>query len=126
LAIKNYNDHTANERTFLAWLRTGLAVVAFGAVVEKLNLFLATVAERTPTPTSTHDTDFLRPFHHHEGLALGLLGLIMIVFGGIRLVRTAYEIDRTGSVTPSTRVELLLAGALALFVAFFCLFLAVP
>jgi putative membrane protein len=29
-------DHLANERTFLAWLRTALAVIALGAVLAKL------------------------------------------------------------------------------------------
>jgi putative membrane protein len=28
--IKNYADHSANERTFLAWVRTAIAVVGFG------------------------------------------------------------------------------------------------
>jgi uncharacterized membrane protein YidH (DUF202 family) len=28
--IANYTNHTANERTFLAWLRTGMAVTIFG------------------------------------------------------------------------------------------------
>jgi uncharacterized membrane protein YidH (DUF202 family) len=28
--IANYTNHAANERTFLAWIRTGLAVAAFG------------------------------------------------------------------------------------------------
>lgn len=27
--IRDYSDHAANERTFLAWLRTGIAVIAF-------------------------------------------------------------------------------------------------
>jgi putative membrane protein len=26
--IRDYSDHAANERTFLAWLRTGIAVIA--------------------------------------------------------------------------------------------------
>jgi len=42
--IRGYSDHAANERTFLAWVRTGIAVVAFGFVVEKFNLFIATIA----------------------------------------------------------------------------------
>ena len=33
-----YSDHAANERTFLAWVRTGIATIAFGFVVEKFNL----------------------------------------------------------------------------------------
>ena len=28
--IQGYADHAANERTFLAWVRTGVAVIAFG------------------------------------------------------------------------------------------------
>jgi len=36
----SFTDHSSNERTFLAWLRTGIAVVAFGFVVEKFNLFI--------------------------------------------------------------------------------------
>ena len=27
--IRGYSDHAANERTFLAWVRTGIAVIAF-------------------------------------------------------------------------------------------------
>jgi putative membrane protein len=45
--IRDYADHAANERTFLAWLRTGMAVVAFGFVIEKFNLFVLTLAGAT-------------------------------------------------------------------------------
>jgi uncharacterized membrane protein YidH (DUF202 family) len=43
--IDRYADHAANERTFLAWVRTGIATIAFGFVVEKFNLFVLTIAE---------------------------------------------------------------------------------
>jgi putative membrane protein len=33
----------ANERTFLAWIRTSIAIMAFGFVVEKFGLFLRQV-----------------------------------------------------------------------------------
>jgi putative membrane protein len=36
--IPGYSDHAANERTLLAWVRTGIALIAFGFVVEKFNL----------------------------------------------------------------------------------------
>jgi hypothetical protein len=35
--ITNYTDHAANERTFLAWIRTGMTVAAFGFSLFKLN-----------------------------------------------------------------------------------------
>lgn len=34
------NDHLANERTFLAWIRTAIAIMAFGFVVVKFSLFV--------------------------------------------------------------------------------------
>jgi putative membrane protein len=34
------SDHFANERTFLAWVRTGIALIGFGFVIAKFALFL--------------------------------------------------------------------------------------
>lgn len=34
--IANYADHSANERTFLAWVRTVMAVVGFGLAAARL------------------------------------------------------------------------------------------
>ncbi len=45
--IKRYSDHAANERTFLAWVRTAIAVMAFGFVIEKFDLFLRAIAPQT-------------------------------------------------------------------------------
>jgi uncharacterized membrane protein YidH (DUF202 family) len=55
----SFTDHSSNERTFLAWLRTGIAVVGFGFVVEKFNLFITAARKHqqrawqydTPGPT---------------------------------------------------------------------------
>ncbi len=33
-------DHLANERTFLAWVRTSIGIMAFGFVVVKFSLFV--------------------------------------------------------------------------------------
>lgn len=32
-------EHLANERTFLAWVRTSIGIMAFGFVIEKFSLF---------------------------------------------------------------------------------------
>lgn len=34
------SDHLANERTFLAWIRTAIAIMVFGFVVVKFSLFV--------------------------------------------------------------------------------------
>ncbi|MBB5439184.1 uncharacterized membrane protein YidH (DUF202 family) [Pedobacter sp. AK017] len=36
----NAGDHLANERTFLAWIRTSIGIMGFGFVVVKFSLFV--------------------------------------------------------------------------------------
>ncbi len=38
------SDHLANERTYLAWVRTSIGIMAFGFVVVKFNLFIKQIA----------------------------------------------------------------------------------
>jgi putative membrane protein len=119
VAIKNYSDHAANERTFLAWLRTGLAVIPFGIVVEKLNFFLTAVMETMPPRASSHSAleafARLRPY---EGLTLSMLGIVIVLVGGIRFARNTREIDRAEpGVARSARIEIALTTALAVIAA---------
>lgn len=41
--IVNYADHSANERTFLAWVRTAIAIVGFGLATARLGAEKAAV-----------------------------------------------------------------------------------
>jgi putative membrane protein len=45
------SDYLAAERTFLAWIRTGLALMGFGFVVARFGLFLREIAMTTHTRT---------------------------------------------------------------------------
>ena len=38
--IKKFSDHSANERTYLAWLRTSIAIMGLGFIIEKFDLFM--------------------------------------------------------------------------------------
>jgi putative membrane protein len=40
----NPTDHLANERTFLAWIRTSIALMGFGFVIVKFALFVRQVS----------------------------------------------------------------------------------
>ncbi len=40
----NPSDHLANERTFLAWIRTSIGIMAFGFVVVKFSLFVKQIS----------------------------------------------------------------------------------
>lgn len=42
--LATLRDHLANERTFLAWLRTSIGIIVFGFVVEKFSVFLNAMA----------------------------------------------------------------------------------
>lgn len=79
--IERYSDHAANERTFLAWVRTALAVMAFGFLVEKFDLFLEVAsASLAGERLSTGG----RIVGDVAGLLLILLGGIMMVISAIR------------------------------------------
>jgi putative membrane protein len=40
----NVSDHLANERTFLAWIRTSIGIMAFGFVVVKFTIFIKQIS----------------------------------------------------------------------------------
>jgi putative membrane protein len=71
MVIRDYADHAANERTFLAWLRTGIAVVAFGFLIEKFDLFALTMAGLASLDTAgrSHLEKFSGPFGFGAGHA---------------------------------------------------------
>lgn len=79
--IKYFNDHAANERTYLAWLRTAIALLAFGFVVEKFNLFMTLmVRNNTQQPIDTHH--FLSG--EWMGIILMLIAVVIIIIASIR------------------------------------------
>jgi putative membrane protein len=90
MTIRNYSDHAANERTFLAWVRTSIAIIAFGFLVERFDLFLAYTAPATGKP---HIAAPHGEFGHVAGLTLIVLGMAMIGVATWRFARTAREID---------------------------------
>ena len=89
--IRNFSDHAANERTFLAWTRTGLAVIAFGFVIEKFNVMVEAVANNA-SPAAAQKLLIQRlagPLGRYDGIALILIGIALIVIAGLRYARTA-------------------------------------
>jgi putative membrane protein len=110
--IERYSDHAANERTFLAWIRTAIAVMAFGFLVERFDLFLQiagqTLARKALSPTG-------QLVGNVAGLILIVLGAIMIVLSTWRFRRTAAAIDSPDTQAgPGERIDFLLAGLLTM------------
>jgi putative membrane protein len=110
--IKNFSDHAANERTFLAWVRTAIAVMAFGFLVERFDLFLEIAA---PSVATRRSSPFGQQFANIAGLALIILGTVLIVIAAVRLVTTARKID-SKETYPGTgsRMDIALAVMLVL------------
>jgi len=98
MAIQNMREHAANERTFLAWVRTSIGVVGFGFLVSRF--------------------DFHSQIAHIAGLLLIVLGTAMIGVAAWRYRRTAKEID-ADKMHPGTgsRFDLALAALLLLLCA---------
>jgi putative membrane protein len=94
--IGGHRDHAANERTFLAWVRTGIAVIAFGFVVEKFNLFVVTMASANSFDASRRlQLERLTgPFGRYDGLVLIFIGLALVVVAAGRFVRTGRLMTR--------------------------------
>jgi putative membrane protein len=110
--IRNFADHSANERTFLAWVRTAITVMAFGFLVERFDLFVLLAA---PSLTDRMLSLPGEKFGTKAGLALIILGTLIIATAAIRFLITAKSIDseqvRAG---PGSRVDLVLAVLLGL------------
>jgi putative membrane protein len=123
MAILHYSDHAANERTFLAWVRTGIAIVAFGFVVERFNLFLATIAAAERVEAPRHIAG--GPIGRYEGLALILVGIALIILSSVRFIRTGRRIDDAEThAVGSVRTELVLSAVLAFLIAGYTVYIA--
>lgn len=129
--IRDYTNHAANERTFLAWVRTGIAVIALGFVIEKFNLFVLTIGSSIPIEASrraqveSHLEKLSGPLGDYGGVALVFGGIALIVIATARFVHTEYLLDQPE--THSARVgraELTVLSLLVLLAAGFGAYLA--
>jgi len=110
--IKRYSDHAANERTFLAWVRTAIAVMAFGFVIERFDLFLQLAAPQLALNQAAPHGQMIA---NMAGLAFIGIGVVMIVIAGFRFRKTAKDIETEDAVpSPGERFDLALAALLVL------------
>jgi putative membrane protein len=81
--IPHYNDLAANERTYLAWMRTALAMIAFGFLLERFDLILKTFA------ISLGKVDllqYLSPVGKISGIVLVIIGLLTLILSTSRFI----------------------------------------
>ena len=98
--IENYTDHAANERTFLAWLRTAIAIVGFGLGAEQLARTSAEKADSSIT-----------------GMVLLVSGMLLILGAATRFLITR-SLIRSKNVVATTPLILDIALAVILAITF--------
>jgi uncharacterized protein (DUF302 family)/uncharacterized membrane protein YidH (DUF202 family) len=103
------SDYLAAERTQLAWIRTGLALMGFGFVVARFGLFLQEIqfAEQVPGERSYGLSLWF-------GTALIVVGVVVNLVSGWQHARLIHELDRGQAAprrpsTPAVAVAVFLA-----------------
>ncbi len=107
--VRNRRVHMANERTFLAWIRTSIGIMAFGFVVEKFAIFIKQVSYFLGKPIEAAATPQAgRGYSSIFGIFLVGLGALMGVLAFIRYKKVEKQIDED-TYQPSLILDVLLA-----------------
>jgi uncharacterized membrane protein YidH (DUF202 family) len=105
--ILNRRVHMANERTFLAWIRTSIGIMAFGFVVEKFALF---IKQMSIVLGKSNIEKALPPSHGYSaivGIFLVGFGTLMGLLAFIRYKKIKRQID-ADTYEPSSILDILL------------------
>jgi uncharacterized membrane protein YidH (DUF202 family) len=114
----NRRVHMANERTFLAWVRTSIAIMAFGFVVEKFSLFVKQMGYylgKELVPPQPGYSSII-------GIVLVAVGVVMGILAFIRYKVVEKQID-DDTYRPSPILSVLLFLALLSIGVFLILYL---
>ena len=111
---QNVSDHLANERTFLAWIRTGVGIMAFGFVVVKFSLFIKQLSAILGKEVIIHQ----KGYSAVAGIILVALGSLTTIFSFIRYNQTEKKLN-SGTYQQSS----LLIGMMTILIFAISLFL---
>ncbi len=103
--------HQANERTLLAWLRTGIALMAFGFAIARFGLFLRELAPHaSAAPLETHGNGSA-----WLGALLVALGTVANLFATFRYRSIRQSIERGDVGAPRATLVYAMGLGTALF-----------
>jgi len=119
--VGNRRVHMANERTFLAWIRTSIGIMAFGFVVEKFALFIKRLDYFFEKPHVREAAPASFGYSSIFGIVLVAMGALMGVLAFIRFKKLEREID-TDTYHTSLILDILVAMgilAIGIFLVFY-------
>ncbi|MDB9372213.1 YidH family protein [Nodularia sphaerocarpa] len=89
--IDRQREHQANERTFLAWLRTSISLIGFGFAIARFGLFM-----RQLNFALTQQESFVNPIFNSEnlGIVFVIFGIVAIALAAWRYNQVFWEIER--------------------------------
>lgn len=82
-------DHLANERTFLAWVRTGIALMGFGFVIVKFALFIRQISSMLDKQITSSGKGYSAII----GVLMVALGAVMIILSYIRYTKIESQLN---------------------------------
>jgi len=106
--VLNRRVHMANERTYLAWIRTSIGIMAFGFVVEKFALF---IKQMSLILGKANIVDTSPPSHGYSavvGIFLVGLGTLIGLLAFVKYKKVERQIDEN-TYKPSSLLDILLA-----------------
>jgi uncharacterized membrane protein YidH (DUF202 family) len=116
--VSNRRVHMANERTFLAWIRTSIGIMAFGFVVEKFALFIKKIDYFLGKTTIHEAAPASLGYSSILGIVLVAMGALMGVLAFVRFRKVEREID-DDTYKPSLILDILITmGILAIGIFF--------
>lgn len=88
--------HLSNERTFLAWIRTCIGIMAFGFVVEKFALFIKEFTLMLGTTRKTilpYTVSSLQGYSSSLGMYIVALGILISLMAFTRYIIVRKQIE---------------------------------
>lgn len=102
------SDHLANERTFLAWIRTSIALMGFGFVVVKFSLFIRQIA----LAVGSQSVPQQKGFSGIIGMCLVAVGALTALIGYLRYRRIEKQLLDNAFYPQSRLLLVLTAGVI--------------
>ena len=109
-------DHLANERTFLAWLRTAMAVLAFGFVLDRFSLYIHYFGLPAPNTPLNLPSPLV-------GAALMWVGTALIPIALWRFLCVQRDINESSEMRTRNWVLIIFAGLVTVFAIYLSLIL---